>query len=147
MNMGLRPRLPGWTPSPKKSFLSPDLQQQNFNLFLKLFLVFICGAGMPSKHWIHYILHRMTGRRYFWTDIGKWGKRKLNLNVYFLWVPISRFADPCFPVHLALWSTGVSTREFVLTSSCHWEHRSALRSWAGHPENEEHKLTCQVRTL
>lgn len=26
-------------------------------------------------------------------------KRKLNLNVYFLWVPVSRLAGPCFPTH------------------------------------------------
>lgn len=81
----------------------------------------------------------MTRRMFFWTDTGKWVKKKLNLNVYFLWMPVSRLADPCFPVYLVLWSTEVCTREFVLTSSCCWEHRSDFRSWAGHPENKEHK--------
>lgn len=104
-----------------------------------MFLAFICGAGMPGKHWIHYILHRMTGRMFFWTDTGKWVKKKLNLNVYFLWMPVSRLADPCFPVYLVLWSTEVCIREFILTSSCCWGHRSDFSSWAGHPENEEHK--------
>lgn len=144
MNMALRPQLPGWTPAPKKSFLCPDLQEQ---IFISSWNCFICGAGAPGKHWIHCILHRMTGRMFFWTDIGKWVKKKLNLNVYFLWVPISKPADPCFPVHLVLWTTEVCTREFLLTSSCCWEHRSDFRSWTGHPENVEHKVTRQVRTF
>lgn len=101
MNMALRPQLPGWTPAPKKSFLCPDLQEQ---IFISSWNCFICGAGAPGKHWIHCILHRMTGRMFFWTDIGKWVKKKLNLNVYFLWVPISNktcrslFSSPFSPV-------------------------------------------------